>query len=31
MKRTWLALAAGLALVLTSAGAASATERRHWY
>ncbi|MGH3177618.1 MAG: hypothetical protein ACRDPF_27550, partial [Streptosporangiaceae bacterium] len=27
MKRTWLALAAGLALVLTSAGAASATER----
>jgi hypothetical protein len=27
MKRTWLALAAGLALVLTSAGIASATER----
>ena len=27
MKRTWLALAAGLALVLTSAGTASATER----
>src|SRR4029077_11503032 len=27
MKRTWLALAAGRALVLTSAGAASATER----
>src|SRR5258705_12863672 len=26
MKRTWLALAAGLALVLTSAGTASATE-----
>src|SRR2546430_11815091 len=27
MKRTWLALAAGLALVLTSAGTAGATER----
>jgi hypothetical protein len=27
MKRTWLALAAGLALVLTSAGTASATAR----
>src|ERR1700759_5602398 len=27
MKRTWLALAAGLALVLTSAGTASATVR----
>src|SRR2546425_13376399 len=27
MKRTWLALAAGLALVLTSAGTARATER----
>src|SRR5689334_17462415 len=27
MKRTWLALAAGLALVVTSAGTASATER----
>ncbi len=27
MKRTWLALAAGLALALTSAGTASATER----